>query len=145
MCQGWGVCPGWNYLSYSLVCYARLSFLILHALRCTMHVNILHTYLHFREKMNYEECVACRCVSVHAEVQRPAVTLAQCRLHEDTVYVGVGTERRVAMINTSLIPTHFTWSKQVHVYMYYVSCAHGAIHMFIRTTLWSKFRLAVHV
>ena len=86
---------------------------------------------------------------MHAEVQRPAVTLAQCRLHEDTVYVGVGTERRVAMVNTSLIPTHFTWSKQVQymstctctcTHNYYVSCAHGAIHMFICTTLWSQFR-----
>ena len=54
-----------------------------------------------------------RCVSVHAEAQRPAVTLAKCQLHEDTVYVGVEIERRVELINTSLIPTHFTWNTQV--------------------------------
>ena len=70
-------------------------------------------------------CYVLRCVSVHAEVQRPAVALAQCRLHEDTVYVGVGAERRVELINTSLIPTHFTWSTQVqytYVYTYIYTC-----------------------
>ena len=41
------------------------------------------------------------------------LVLSQCRLHEDTAYVGVPLERTVHMTNASLIPTTFTWSKQV--------------------------------
>ena len=55
----------------------------------------------------------CRCLSVQAEVQRPAVSLRQCRTHEKTAFVGVSVERRVEMVNASLIPTQFTWSSQV--------------------------------
>ena len=55
------------------------------------------------------------------------MALAQCRIHEDTVYVGVGAERRVELINTSLIPTNFTWSTQVqytYVYTYVHTCTY---------------------
>ena len=78
------------------------------------HRKFIHVYMVLIMYDNsYSMIYICRCVSVHAEAQRPAVTLAQCQLHEDTVYVGVETERRVELINTSLIPTHFTWSTQV--------------------------------
>ena len=54
-----------------------------------------------------------RCIAVHAEAQHPVVTLAQCRLHEETVYVEVEIQRTVEITNISLIPTHFTWNEQV--------------------------------
>ena len=53
---------------------------------------------------------------MHAEVQRPAVSLAECQLHEDTAYMGVAVEKTVRLCNVSLIPTHFTWSSPVRYY-----------------------------
>ncbi|KAA0704760.1 Deleted in lung and esophageal cancer protein 1 [Triplophysa tibetana] len=84
--------------------------IVFRALHCQSFESVLHLTV-----LNGNGCH----LSVRADVQSPQVCLKSCELVLADLYVGVPQKGSVTIFNQTLLPSHFTWSKEVFLTLSY--------------------------